>query len=121
MTVRERLNAESSFLLTVLVAAFLATGCKTTQRSTVAQAPRASSSQTVEVGCATCIFQMEGVVGCKLAVRIDGHPYLVTGSDIDDHGDAHAPDGLCNAARRARVEGEIDGDRYVATKIALQP
>ncbi|MCH7527617.1 MAG: hypothetical protein IID39_09280 [Planctomycetes bacterium] len=64
---------------------------------------------------------MEGVVGCKLAVRIDGKPYLVTGSDIDDHGDAHASDGLCNAAGRAVVEGEIDGGRFVATGFELRP
>ena len=69
----------------------------------------------------TCIIQMEGVVGCKLAVRIDGKPYLVTGSDIDDHGDAHASDGLCNAMRRAKVTGEIKDDRFVAESFELLP
>ena len=111
----------SSLVFITLVAACFTMGCKTTQRSTSAQAPRASPSQTVEAGCASCIFHMEGVVGCKLAVRIDGKPYLVTGSDIDDHGDAHAADGLCNAAGRAVVEGEIDGGRFVATGFELRP
>ena len=36
----------------------------------------AIAARTVEAGCATCIFNMEGVKGCKLAVRIDGKPYL---------------------------------------------
>jgi len=111
----------SSFLFITFVAAFITTGCKPTQRSTVVETPRASSSQIVEAGCASCIFHMEGVVGCKLAVRIDGKSYLVKGSNIDDHGDAHASDGLCNAARKAEVEGAIHDDRFVATKIELQP
>ena len=64
---------------------------------------------------------MKGVEGCKLAVEIDGQRYLVQGSDIDDHGDAHASDGLCNAARRATVKGKISGDRFVADVIRLSP
>lgn len=79
------------------------------------------SSQIVDVGCATCIFHMKGVAGCKLAVEIKGKAYLVTGSDIDDHGDAHAKDGLCNARRKAVVTGKIDDGRFVATKMELQP
>ena len=55
------------------------------------------------------------------AKRECGRPSLVTGSDIDDHGDAHAPEGLCNVARKAIVEGSIHGDRFVASKIVLQP
>ncbi len=81
----------------------------------------AASERTVEAGCATCIFDMEGVAGCKLAVKIDGKAYLVTGSDIDDHGDAHDQTGLCNSAREALVVGEIEGDRFAATSFKLKP
>jgi hypothetical protein len=35
---------------------------------------------------------MEGH-GCELAVRIDGKPYFVDGTDLH-HGDAHANDGF---------------------------
>jgi len=70
-------------------------------------------------GCATCIFDMKGVTGCKLAVKIDGTPYLVTGSDIDDHGDAHAADGLCNSARNAVMEGTIKDGKFVAKKFEV--
>ncbi len=78
-------------------------------------------TQIVRAGCATCIFKMEGVAGCKLAVEIHGKAYLVTGSGINDHGDAHASDGLCKTARKATVQGKIEGERFVATQFELQP
>ena len=84
----------------------LITGCRSTQRAT-------------PIGCATCVFDMKDVTGCKLAVKVEGKPYLVTGSGIDDHGDAHAPDGLCNKERQARVEGKVEDDRYVAKRIEV--
>jgi hypothetical protein len=64
---------------------------------------------------------MRNVTGCKLAVKIDGTPYIVTGSDIDNHGDAHAPDGLCNSARAAVIEGTIKDGRFAAKKFELLP
>ena len=76
----------------------------------------AIAARTVEAGCATCIFNMEGVKGCKLAVRIDGKPYLVTGADVDAHGA-----GLCSSAKEAKVVGQIEGDKFVATSFELQP
>ena len=42
-------------------------------------------------------------------------------SSIDDHGDAHGDDGLCNCIRHARVTGEIKGGRFVATAFELLP
>ena len=68
-----------------------------------------------------CIFGMKGVTGCKLAVEIEGKHYLVKGSSIDDHGDAHADDGLCNAAREAIVSGEVKEGMFVAEHINLLP
>jgi len=67
------------------------------------------------------MFHMKDVAGCKLAVEIDGRHYLIDGSDIDDHGDAHAADGLCNAVRDAKVEGRIEGERFVARRVELLP
>ena len=64
---------------------------------------------------------MKGVEGCKLAVEIEGRHYLVQGSDIDDHGDAHAADGLCNTARRATVKGKVSGSRFVAELFTVLP
>jgi len=64
---------------------------------------------------------MPGVEECVLAVRIDGQVYRVQGSGIDDHGDAHAPDGLCNTARRARVVGHVENGVFVAESVKLLP
>ncbi len=111
----------SGFALATLGLSLFAVGCRTTQHGTSDSTARKLSSQTVEAGCATCVFDMKDVTGCKLAVKIDGKAYLVTGSDIDDHGDAHAEDGLCNTRRKAEVTGRIDGDRFAVTKMALLP
>lgn len=71
-----------------------------------------------DVACGQCQFGLAGS-GCDLAVRLDGTAYYVDGSSIDDHGDAHADDGLCNAVRPARVSGRIEDGRFVATSVEL--
>jgi len=76
--------------------------------------------RVVEASCGQCQLGMEGS-GCDLAVRIDGQTYLVQGTGIDDHGDAHGPDGFCNAIRRARVSGRIIDERFVASEFELLP
>ncbi len=77
-------------------------------------------SRIVEAACGECQFAMPGT-GCDLAVRIDGEDYFVDGTGIDDHGDAHADEGLCNAVRKARVSGEMREGRFVATAFELLP
>ncbi|MFG0260055.1 MAG: DUF6370 family protein [Phycisphaerales bacterium JB041] len=77
-----------------------------------------ASSRTVEAACGECQFGMEGD-SCDLAVRIDGVGYFVDGSGLDDHGDAHAPDGLCNAIRQAKVVGRVEGGRFHAESFEL--
>ena len=74
--------------------------------------------QIVETACGECQFKLTGN-GCDLAVRIDGKPYFVDGTDIDSHGDAHAKDGFCNAVRKAEVQGEIVNGRYKVTYFKL--
>ncbi len=81
----------------------------------------AATTQTVEAGCGMCIYEMKDVDSCVLAVKIDGKAYLVSGKTMDDLGDAHADDGLCSIARKAEVTGNLDGDRFVVTKMALLP
>ena len=68
----------------------------------------------VEASCGQCQFKMTGK-GCTLAVRIDGKSYFVEKADIDAFGDAHAKDGFCNAIRKAKVQGDIVGDKFVAS------
>jgi hypothetical protein len=52
---------------------------------------------------------------CKLAVKINNKDYYVEGTSIDGHGDAHAKDGFCNSIRKAKVQGEIVGDKFLVS------
>ncbi len=72
----------------------------------------------VEASCGQCQFGLTGK-GCNLAVRINGKAYFVDGTSIDDHGDAHAKDGFCEAIRKADVQGEVINDRFKATYFRL--
>jgi hypothetical protein len=72
----------------------------------------------VEASCGQCQFHMAGK-GCNLAVRINGKSYFVDGTSIDDHGDAHAKDGFCEAIRKATIQGEIVNNRFKATYFKL--
>ena len=86
-----------------------------------AQKPSTLEERLVTAGCATCIFEMKNVTGCKLAVEIGGKHLLVKGTGIDDHGDAHAGDGLCNAARRSIVSGTVKEGVFVSSALKLLP
>lgn len=78
------------------------------------------STQIVKTACGECKFGLKGN-GCHLAVQIKGKAYFVTGTSIDEHGDAHAKDGFCNAIRKAKVSGKIVGDKFAVTSFELLP
>ena len=73
------------------------------------------TEMTVEVGCAGCIYKMEGVTGCTTAAKVQDHVYLVEGGGIDAH-----TSGLCQTSRQATVVGRIEGDKLIASRITLQ-
>ncbi len=77
-------------------------------------------TDTLETACGMCQFDMKGE-DCALAVRIAGKGYYVDGTNIDQHGDAHAKDGFCNAIRKAAVQGAIVNNRYKVTYFKLLP
>lgn len=87
--------------------------------SVSAQDKKEIKDQIVEASCGQCNFGMTSKKGCDLAVKIDGHPYFVEGTRIDQHGDAHAENGFCNAVRKAKVSGEIKNDKFIATDFSL--
>ena len=72
----------------------------------------------VDASCGQCQLGMPGN-GCDLAIRLKGKVYYVDGSSIDDHGDAHADDGLCNCVRKAIVSGKVVDERFVASDMKL--
>lgn len=74
--------------------------------------------QVVETACGQCQFGLKEK-GCTLAVRINGQAYFVDGTTIDEHGDAHAEDGFCNAVRKAEVQGILIKGRFKATYFKL--
>lgn len=98
--------------LAALVAVFVVAGC--------GDPGVRIESQVVTTACASCIFAMEGVENCPFAVEIDGEPYVVQGSVPQDHL-SHAPDGICNMPRLARVEGTIRDGKFIAASFELLP
>ncbi|HEV7334042.1 MAG TPA: DUF6370 family protein [Flavisolibacter sp.] len=74
----------------------------------------------VEASCGQCKLGLKGA-GCTLAVRMDGKAYFVEGTSIDEHGDAHADEGFCNAIRKAKVQGEVVDGKFKATYFQLLP
>ena len=71
-----------------------------------------------KVSCGQCQFKLEGK-GCELAVKIGDKAYFVEGKKIDDFGDAHADDGMCNAVHDAEVKGKIRDNKFYASSIKL--
>lgn len=72
----------------------------------------------VELSCGECQFGLEGE-SCDLAIRLNGQAMFVDGFGIDDFGDAHGDDGLCNCIRKAKVSGKIVKGRFTAEKIEM--
>lgn len=115
----KRRNLFRGVCVAIMSASVSLTACQSAASREASPAVTEASVRDAEVGCAMCIYHMPAVRDCVLAVKLDGRAYLVKGSSIDDHGDAHAADGLCNTGRKARVKGWIEGDVFVAEKIEL--
>ena len=70
--------------------------------------------QKVELGCAKCIYDLEGAEGCETAVKIDDKVLMLSGFEVDAH-----KVGLCKSAKAAEAAGAIEGDNFVATAVRL--
>lgn len=101
----------------------LLAGCASSAQHAESPAPLvASETHEIEAGCAMCIYQMPGIEECVLAVDWNDRHYLVDGSGIDDHGDAHAADGLCLVARPGTMRVRtVAGDRVEVAAMQLAP
>lgn len=101
-------------LMAHLLCLFSLFGCNAEQQD-------GQKAMTVEAGCAMCIYEMDGIDKCTLAVKIDDKTYLVKGSAMLDHGDAHEDDGMCMTARQALVDGRIEDGYFFADEFQLIP
>ena len=100
--------------LGILVAGIaLLSACATTSNQN-----KEEFTRVVDAACGECKFDMTGE-SCDLAVKIDDKFYFVEGSAIDEHGDAHAADGMCTAVRKAKVTGRIKGGIFVTSSFEL--
>jgi hypothetical protein len=84
------------------------------QEQPVKQLDKKKKIYEVLASCGTCNFKMKAE-GCPLAIKWNDKVYLVEGTSIDDHGDAHADDGFCNAVKKAKVQGTFEGNRFKST------
>jgi hypothetical protein len=78
-------------------------------------------NKEVEASCAQCQFKVKEPQGCDLSIRVKGKVYFVDGTHLDAHGDAHEEDGFCNAIRKAKVTGTINGNRIQVSQFNLLP
>jgi hypothetical protein len=108
-------------LLTVIICFFSTMFAIAQQKETKKTAPDPKKEiLLVDAACGQCKLGLQGD-DCDLAIRLNGTSYYVDGTKIDDHGDAHAKDGFCNAIRKARVQGEVVDGRFKATYFQLVP
>ncbi len=106
------------FFIFILFSLFTTTSFSQNKDSKISIPNSTKKIQLVETSCGSCQLGLEGS-DCLLAVRISGKSFYVDGTKIDDHGDAHAKDGFCNAIRKAEVQGEIVENRFKATYFKL--
>ena len=105
----------------ILFICFLAYSATAQTTDTKITAPDLSKPvQIVDVSCGKCKLGLAGKT-CDMAVRVDGKAYYADGANIDSFGDAHAHDGMCNAIRKAEVQGELVNNRFKISYIKLLP
>jgi len=107
-----------SFIFTAALSILTLVASAQKKESKAPEIDKSKKVQEVEASCGQCKFGLPGN-DCDLAVRIDGTAYFVDGTHIDQHGDAHAKDGFCNAIKKATVQGEVVNNRFQATYFKL--
>lgn len=77
-----------------------------------------TTAVSMEVACAHCVYQMEGVTACAPACKIDDKVVLLEGSAVDAQ--TLMDKGCCKGALMAEAEGKIEGDKFVATSLTVK-
>lgn len=103
------------FLTAALCLSLVSLGCTSSTEPTGDQSAVELQTTSVEAACASCIYKMEGVEDCELAVKIDGKTYLVSGVEVDAH-----ESGLCEAPKPAVISGKIEDGQFTATSFEFE-
>ena len=77
-------------------------------------------NQLLTAACGMCLYAKPTGQGCYWVVEIDGETYPMAGELPRDHQN-HAPDGMCNMKRQARISGALRGENFIATQFDLLP
>ena len=102
-----------SFLIGLVGVVALSAGCGTGEPVEVVE-------QVIGVACGNCVYEVEGTAGCPWYAEVNGQHYELMGPLPLDHA-THAPDGICNMERQAKVVGEVRRGLYVASSFELIP
>ena len=109
-------------LILFAVTALLLTACQSKLNTTQVtnSPPEQVEAFVANVSCGQCKLELDGDE-CDPAIRLEEATYFVDGISIDDLGDPHDEDGLCNKIRQAKVQGKVKDGRFLATLIELFP
>ena len=72
-------------------------------------------NETVEIGCASCTYSIEGAEGCSLGAKVGDKTYMVTGTKISAH-----DEGLCSATKSADLMGAIVDGKIAAKSCTIK-
>ena len=67
-----------------------------------------------------CQYGVIGTQGCYWAIQWNGEMAIVQGVVPEDH-ENHAPDGMCNIKRQAKVTGRIKSGQFYSQAFELLP
>tara|TARA_B100001123_G_C15010119_1_gene907196 strand:- start:414 stop:833 length:420 start_codon:yes stop_codon:yes gene_type:complete len=73
----------------------------------------------VIASCGICNLGYKKNKGCSLTIKIGDTVYSVEGTKMHNHGDAHSPEGFCNAIRLAHVSGKIKKNKFYSDSFTL--
>ena len=95
-------------------------GCEKPSSTSETKPPIAGPAATTvsmpaEIACAHCQYKAPGVTACAPGVKVNGKTYVLTGQPVDV-----MKEGLCSAPKQATIEGKIEGDKFVATKVDIK-
>ncbi len=95
-----------------------------------------AAAKTMEIGCAKCVYKIEGTESCAAAVKVNADTVLLTGEAAKIQTGSGSVKGtgcpslvgidwllltdICEAAKQAEVVGKLEGDKFAATSVKMK-